>query len=143
MLIRRILFEGFTGKSRNSANILESQMRRKILLVEPNYKNKYPPIGLMKIATYHRLLGDKVEFFKGDLKDLVRDKLTNMCVKRLNRIDRKVNWIDSFATINEYIKKKKSDELESLIKKRPRKYAKVVGCLNMFSEIYRQVPKVG
>lgn len=38
---------------------------RKILLVEPNYKNKYPPLGLMKIATYHKLRGDLVEFTKG------------------------------------------------------------------------------
>lgn len=37
----------------------------KILLVEPNYKNKYPPIGLMKIATYHRDKGDYVELYKG------------------------------------------------------------------------------
>ena len=44
---------------------------RKILLVEPNYKNKYPPMGLMKLATYYRRLGDDVTFFKGDLKDLV------------------------------------------------------------------------
>ena len=29
-------------------------MKRKVLLVEPNYKNKYPPMGLMKIATYYR-----------------------------------------------------------------------------------------
>lgn len=36
-----------------------------ILLVEPNYKNKFPPIGLMKIATYHRKKGDYVEFYKG------------------------------------------------------------------------------
>jgi len=38
----------------------------RILLVEPNYKNKYPPIGLMKIATYHRNRGDIVEFYKGE-----------------------------------------------------------------------------
>lgn len=38
----------------------------KILLVEPNYKNKFPPLGLMKIATYHRNKGDVVEFYKGE-----------------------------------------------------------------------------
>lgn len=43
-------------------------MSRKILLIEPNYKNKYPPMGLMKIATYFRGKGDDVRFFKGDLK---------------------------------------------------------------------------
>ena len=37
----------------------------RILLVEPDYNNKYPPIGLMKIATYHKKKGDYVEFYKG------------------------------------------------------------------------------
>lgn len=37
----------------------------KILLVEPNYKNKYPPIGLMKISTYFKSKGDFVQFHKG------------------------------------------------------------------------------
>ena len=36
---------------------------RKVLLLEPNYKNKYPPIGLMKLATYFRLRGDDVVFY--------------------------------------------------------------------------------
>lgn len=36
-----------------------------ILLVEPDYNNKYPPIGLMKIATYYKGKGDSVEFYKG------------------------------------------------------------------------------
>ena len=44
---------------------------RKVLLLEPNYKNKYPPIGLMKLATYFRLRGDDVVFYKGDLKEFV------------------------------------------------------------------------
>ena len=43
-------------------------MGRKILLIEPNYRNKYPPMGLMKLATYYRKRGDDVRFFKGDLK---------------------------------------------------------------------------
>lgn len=37
----------------------------RVLLVEPNYKNKYPPTGLMKISTYHKMLGDEVRFVKG------------------------------------------------------------------------------
>lgn len=37
----------------------------RVLLVEPNYKNKYPPMGLMKISTYHKLLEDEVRFVKG------------------------------------------------------------------------------
>ncbi len=37
----------------------------RVLLVEPNYKNKYPPMGLMKISTYHKMLGDNVQFVKG------------------------------------------------------------------------------
>ena len=38
---------------------------RRILLVEPGYRNKYPPLGLMKISSYHKLAGDEVHFVKG------------------------------------------------------------------------------
>lgn len=43
--------------------------KRSILLVEPGYRNKYPPLGLMKIASYHRLRGDRVVFVKGESPD--------------------------------------------------------------------------
>lgn len=44
----------------------------KILLVEPDYDNKYPPLGLMKLATYHIERNDTVLFEKG------------MCEKKLD-----------------------------------------------------------
>ena len=58
-------------------------MSREILLIEPNYKNKYPPMGLMKISTYYKTLGDNVTFFKGDLKELVLRDTFEMLLKQL------------------------------------------------------------
>lgn len=42
-----------------------------ILLIEPGYRNKYPPLGLMKIAQYHGPNGkkDHVTFVKGKDKN--------------------------------------------------------------------------
>ena len=63
-------------------------MPRKVLLVEPNYKNKYPPMGLMKIASYYRALGDDVKFFKGDLNTLVLDDTYELVIEKLYANDR-------------------------------------------------------
>ncbi|MCI9486192.1 MAG: hypothetical protein HFI64_04295 [Lachnospiraceae bacterium] len=45
-----------------------------ILLIEPDYKNKYPPLGLMKISYFHKyVLHDYVRFTKGRLPNALND----------------------------------------------------------------------
>lgn len=51
-------------------------MSRRVLLLEPNWKNKYPPANLMKLATYFRsVCKDDVRFYKGDLKNFAAQLL--------------------------------------------------------------------
>ena len=59
-------------------------MNRKVLLIEPDYKNKYPPMGLMKIATYFRRCGDDVRFFKGDLRNFAAQLLCEQFLEENN-----------------------------------------------------------
>jgi len=89
--------------------------KRNVLLLEPNYKNKYPPIGLMKLATYHRILGDNVVFYKGDLKDFILNQISIELIEKLNDVDSDVNWIEHKKTIIEFIKKSNQVLLKSLI----------------------------
>ena len=37
----------------------------RVLLVEPDYKSKFPPFGLLKIGTFHKNRGDEVTFVRG------------------------------------------------------------------------------
>ena len=48
-------------------------LSRDILLIEPGYPNKYPPLGLMKLAAYHGSFGrgDRVTFIKGEDKEVL------------------------------------------------------------------------
>ena len=85
-------------------------MNRRVLLIEPNYKNKYPPMGLMKIATYFRRCGDDVRFFKGDLKDLA---VRLLCEEFLREND--VHEIKRFYTeLFRYIKYGHITDLERI-----------------------------
>ncbi|EFF67002.1 hypothetical protein HMPREF7545_0153, partial [Selenomonas noxia ATCC 43541] len=62
-------------------------MSRKVLLLEPDYKNKYPPMPLMKLATYFRRRGDDVRFFKGDLRDFAAQLLVEELYCALDKPD--------------------------------------------------------
>ena len=111
---------------------------RNILLLEPNYKNKYPPIGLMKIATYHRALGDNVRFFKGDLKDLVIQELTERCIKKLSRIDNKRDWKKASKDIEEFIKTKRTETLDNFVYANSKYKLLIINCLENYSDVYKK-----
>lgn len=111
---------------------------RNILLIEPNYKNKYPPIGLMKIATYHRMLGDNVKFYKGELRDFVIDQLFQECLKKLNKIDSSIKWNLKADFIKQYIKTKQSGFLEQLqIDKSPYQIL-ILNCLSGYADNFKK-----
>lgn len=38
-----------------------------VVLVEPDYYTRYPPLGLLKIASYHREKGDSIELVRGEI----------------------------------------------------------------------------
>jgi len=91
-------------------------MERNILLIEPNYKNKYPPLGLMKLATYHRKLGDNVSFYKGDLKQFLLNELYKEIKVKLENIDSQIEWYKLKNEIIEYMKTGKTAILDELTK---------------------------
>lgn len=72
---------------------------KNILLVEPKYRTKFPPMGLMKISTYHKLLGDHVFFVKGIKKaEKYRAHYDRIYVSTLFTY----NWGATVKTINYY-----------------------------------------
>ena len=89
-------------------------MKRRVLLLEPNYKNKFPPIGLMKLSTYFRTRGDEVVFYKGDLHDFVIQQIVEECLTKLYQIDNSINWKLRADKITLYIKYRKKDYLNSI-----------------------------
>ena len=95
--------------------------QRKILLLEPNYKNKYPPMGLMKIATYYRCRGDDVRFYKGDLKAFAAQLLFEEYWENIDKENSVVdNVVHAFITkrgsskIIEYIRTGRHAPLEAI-----------------------------
>lgn len=89
-------------------------MPRKVLLIEPNYRNKYPPMSLMKLATYHRMLGDEVVFFKGTDRDFAINETMKLLIKTLENNDSMVDWNAYWDELVNYLKKGSIDLLEEL-----------------------------
>ena len=77
---------------------------KNILLIEPGYKNKYPPLGLMKIAQYHGSNGkkDNVKFIKGEDKsaeNVVWDRIyiTTLFSFEWNKISETIEYASKLA----------------------------------------------
>ena len=87
---------------------------RNVLLIEPNYKTKFPPIGLMKLATYFKSLGDNVVFFKGEIKDFILDRITDKCINTLSSVCPEINWRLKHDTLRQYIKTRNTSFIEAL-----------------------------
>lgn len=95
--------------------------KKKVLLIEPNYVNKFPPVGLMKIATYYRnrgnLYGDEWEvvFYKGDLKKFVIERITDNLIEKLNDADgANHNWQFHKDILFEYVRTRRTELLNTL-----------------------------
>ena len=73
-------------------------MARNILLVEPGYPTKFPPLGLMKISAYHTLLGDNVKFVKGIDREVPYDYWDRIYVTTLFTY----HWKVTVSDINFY-----------------------------------------
>src|ERR1700729_1094725 len=73
--------------------------KKRILLLEPGYRNKYPPLGLMKIAQYHGPRGkkDNVRFIKGEDRSVIgtawdRVYITTLFSFEWSRISRSIDF---------------------------------------------------
>lgn len=100
--------------------------RRRVLLLEPNYRNKYPPMGLMKLAMYHRLQGDYVVFYKGDLSTFVLSEFVSEAIGKLKEVDKEsgknISWEEFTPAISDFIRlgKVEPDSLfERIFKEQP------------------------
>ena len=87
---RLIVFKALINKHLGSVGdnlcVVWSRMAKKnILLIEPGYKNKYPPLGLMKIAQYHgpNGKGDRVRFIKGEDRTVLSEAWDRIYVTTL------------------------------------------------------------
>ncbi|MBI9083509.1 MAG: hypothetical protein JEZ11_07920 [Desulfobacterales bacterium] len=80
-------------------------MGERILLVEPGYKTKFPPMGLMKISAYHKNLGHEVTFVKGINEPARFSYWDKIYISTLFTF----NWKETIDTIWYYFRSLKED----------------------------------
>jgi hypothetical protein len=68
----------------------------------------------MKLSTYHKMLGDEVTFYKGDLKQFIIEQIYEELLKKLFINDDQVDWTEYRECILGYIQKGFNKNLEEL-----------------------------
>lgn len=68
----------------------------------------------MKLATYHRMLGDEVTFFKGTDKDFAVNETMKLLIQTLKNNDAYVEWDVYWDDLVSYLKKGSTELLEEL-----------------------------
>lgn len=113
-------------------------MKRSILLIEPNYTNKYPPLGLMKLSAYHKQLGDKVFFYKGDFVQYFLEERYSECFNKLIKVNGRINENALKPLLKKYLVKKSTQLLEEVLKIFPSNYEHTIkNILKDFTKNYK------
>ena len=77
---------------------------KNILLIEPGYRNKYPPLGLMKIAQYHGPRGkrDRVRFVKGEDRSVLSEAWDRIYVTSKTTLKREEPGLEGVRALFAY-----------------------------------------
>lgn len=100
----------------------------------------------MKIASYHRRLGDRVTFYKGDMKKFILEQLYIECINKLQGIDKSVNWLIHKKHIVDFISKRNNAICEKDFFINSHNKPLIKNCLDYYriyniKEKYKQEPK--
>jgi len=75
-----------------------------ILLVEPDYRSKFPPLGLMRISSYHKENNDNVTFVRGKVPDVQEKQWDRIYVSSMftYELPRTVETINYYSNSVQY-----------------------------------------
>ena len=60
------------------------------------------------------MIGDKVTFYKGELKELIIEHAVEQCIIKFNKIDTSIDWRSKYFSIYNYIKKRNISLIEEI-----------------------------
>lgn len=100
---------------------------RNVLLIEPKYRNKYPPLGLMKLSAYHKQLGDSVTFVKGNYSEYLLEEKFDKCILRIKSLGFDLeSWVQFEGLIRDYLKYRRIAIRKELLDLIPEVYFHIV-----------------
>ncbi len=132
---------GLGLSARSDVNILLRKPKR-VLLIEPAYKAKYPPLGLMKISTFHKQRGDEVVFYKGTNAALKNQKWDVIYITTMFTYQ----WNTTIKTIKFYQQNKGNKNIKvggilaSLLRNEVKKETGITPHFGLYKKVNRLAP---